>query len=215
MASSTNEPSKHIYGIDVSDTLTSRQWNCLAERNAKFAVVRSYRNAENPRTGNYGIPDTGCPSNVKYAHAAGLQFVDLYFFPVIRSKTVEEQVYESLAFLRKNNVSYRRMWLDVEGKTDQNTWYPQVNTNIDFIQLFILLMQQNQVDVGIYTGTDDWQAITNNSHLFKDVPLWWSSHGKDFASFGGWQAPAMVQYAYNTEHCGANYDSDYVDDPPA
>lgn len=195
-----------LYGLDVSDLVTPDQWQCLVtQRNAQFAVVRCYRNADN------GIPDTNCLPTVLAGWNAGLKFVDLYHFPVIRDKSAQEQVDEDLGFLFDNHVRFGRLWLDVEGSTGGDTWYPDVSENVAFIQDFVTAVQDRGVTAGIYCGTSGWDDITGNTEQFKDLPLWWSSHGATFSSFGGWTTPFMVQYAYATAHCDVSYDSDYCE----
>ena len=83
----------------------------------------------------------GRSSTVAAAWAAGLEFVDVYHFPVIRSQTAAAEVQQCLTFLSENNVKYGRLWLDVEGDTTGSTWWPNTATNVEFIQEFVTAMQ--------------------------------------------------------------------------
>jgi len=167
-------------------------------------VARSYCNDHG------GVPDLTCPNNVAGAWAAGALFVDVYHFPVINTKTAAAQAQENLQFLADHNVRYGRMWLDVEGDRTSGTWHPEQQQNVEFIQEFVTTVQAAGVVAGVYCSTDTWNDITGNTDQFAALPLWWSSHGKDYAAFGGWAAPMLVQYAYDTQKCGQEYDSDYI-----
>jgi hypothetical protein len=200
------DPSTRSYGIDVSAPVTADQWSCLAGRNCRFAVVRCYRNADG------GEPDANCPATVAGGWAAGMQAMDVYHFPVITAKTASDQATEALAFLAENDVRFGRLWLDIEGDTTSGTWSPDVTYNIDFIADFLTTVRHAGVAAGIYCSTATWTAITGNTRAFGHVPLWWSSHGATFTALGGWSAPLVIQYAYETMHCGLDYDSDYTDE---
>jgi hypothetical protein len=192
------------YGIDVNSPVSASQWTCLTEAGARFVVARAYRNSYN------GIPDPDCPANVAGAWAAGVEFVDVYHFPVINNKTPGGQAKEDLDYLAAHNVRFGRMWLDVEGNRTSGSWHADPQFNVQFIQSFVATVQAAGVVAGIYCGTEGWADITGNTTQLAAIPLWWSSHGKPFATFGGWTAPTLVQYAYDTSKCGLVYDSDYV-----
>lgn len=194
-----------IYGLDVSAPITAAQWDCVFARGARFAVVRAYRDARG------GEPDDGCPGSAAGAWAAGFTQVDVYHFPVQRTKTAAAQAGETLGFLAAHGVKFGRLWLDVEGAIDGATWWPDPDDNLRFIGEFVAAVAAAGATAGIYCSTAGWTTIAGGRTDHGDLPLWWSSHGKEFTPFGGWSAPTMVQYAYDTAHCGIVYDSDYLD----
>jgi len=193
------------YGVDDSVSVTQEQWICLVGDGARFAVVRAYRNADG------GTPDTAAPATIAAARSAGLDTIDVYLFPVADgSKTAAQQADECMSYLSAHGASYGTLWIDVEPAAATG-WSHDTATNIQFIQELIDAVQAAGGSPGIYTGTSDWQQLTGDTDQFSSVPLWWSSHDRDYTPFGGWNAPAMVQYAYDTSKCGVSYDSDYTE----
>jgi hypothetical protein len=189
------------YGADVAQPVSERGWRLLTTQHAvKFAIIRCYRNDAE------GVPDEDCPATVANALASGIADVDVYHFPVVNSKTPEQQAQESLAFLKENDVGFNRFWLDVE----TGAWNESdVSLNVDFIQRLVTAVGAADVVIGIYCSTSGWEKITGNTTQFSELPLWWSSHGAEFTAFGGWTAPAVVQFRYNQLADGIGFDGDY------
>jgi hypothetical protein len=175
-------------GVDVSTAVSKDQWQAFArQKGTEFAVARCYRNVSG------GAVDKECPSTIKAAWAAGIKAVDVYHFPVLPStKSPEQQVDESLTAL--HDVKFGRYWLDVEG----DHWPPAAEA-LDFINRFLKAIAAAGRQPGIYTGISGWKTITSDSSDCAARPLWWSSHGKAFAAFGGWAAPQMVQLRYDLQ----------------
>ncbi len=66
--------SSGIYGVDVSQATSATAFGCLKNsNNVDYAVVRCYTSR--------GVVDAACPGSVAAAHAAGIDTVDVYFFP--------------------------------------------------------------------------------------------------------------------------------------
>ncbi len=191
-----------IYGADVSEAVSPDGWQRLAAEHAvRFAIVRCYRDSAG------GIPDQDCPATVNSALAAGIDDVGVYHFPVVSTKTPEQQAQESLDFLEQNGVGFNCLWLDVE--IGRASWNEDPSVNVDFIERFVASVGDEGIQTGIYCGTAGWNEITASSTAFSTLPLWWSSHGLEFEAFGGWTSPAVIQFRYGQVTAGVSFDGDY------
>ena len=187
-----------VEGIDVSEAISESDWTTLIDNlSLDFAIVRCYRNAQG------GLVDSNCLPTLKNAQLAGLADLAVYHFPVLQSKTPEDQAAESIDLIVTNSLDITCLWLDVESGSP---WSSDVARNRDFISRFVSTVKAAGVPAGIYCGTDGWQSITGDSQMFADLPLWWSSHGHRFEDFGGWTSPDITQYLYDQRLSGISYD---------
>jgi hypothetical protein len=99
-------------GVDVSAHGDEAYWRCMTKTyDVEFAIVRAYH--------SYGAPDDNAAVTIPAAWAAGIKHVDAYIFPCLecflkRGLSGGEQVNATIAFLRKNQVKFGNLWLDVE-----------------------------------------------------------------------------------------------------
>jgi hypothetical protein len=193
---------KRTLGVDVATHVSVEQWKRFVDSGYSFAVVRCYRN-KRP-----GIVDDACPATITNAVAAGINDIDVYHYPFLK-KEPESQARATLEFLRKNEVRFNRIFLDVE-RTDTPWTTPA--KNLDFIRRFVAVLEKEQVTVGIYTDTADWKRFTDDSAEFSRLPLWWSSHGNAFKPFGGWKKPTITQIRYEQHLGGVDHDVNERDD---
>lgn len=145
-----------------------------------------------PRDVGDGEPDAACPATVAAAWTAGMTFVDVYAFPVpAGASPAAQQATELLSFLGDHQVTWGRLWLDVES----GGHWPDAAASLAFIQAYVDAVTAAGRTVGIYCSTSGWRALTGGTTAFAHLPLWWCSHGASFAPFGGWSAATLVQYA--------------------
>lgn len=134
---------------------------------------------------------------------AGLE-MEAYVFLVGESQlTAGEQVSQALDVIRGFPV--KRLWLDCE--FDRNY--------LDQMQVVDVIKQAERacmdVPAGIYTSQNWWIVASANSQAFNHLPLWdayWD--GREdmdyYHSYGGWETPAMKQFAADVNVCGINTD---------
>jgi GH25 family lysozyme M1 (1,4-beta-N-acetylmuramidase) len=77
-------------GVDVSQSVTQAQFECLKDNGYRFVIVRAYR--------NNGVIDANSAQTIKNARAAGLNQVDAYLFPCISCGDASQQVREDIRF---------------------------------------------------------------------------------------------------------------------
>ena len=79
-------------GVDVSQPVSVSEFKCLKGSGYDFAIVRAYQ--------SLGRPDPNAVHTVANAHAAGIQYVDVYIFPCPKcSKSAADQVKEMGTYL--------------------------------------------------------------------------------------------------------------------
>jgi hypothetical protein len=72
------------YGVDVSQRTYLSSWQCLAQNNYHFAIVRVYRSS--------GSVDPNGPASIEDAWAGGMSHVDGYIFPCFSCGNPAKQV---------------------------------------------------------------------------------------------------------------------------
>ncbi len=77
-------------GVDVSQSVSQAQFECLKDNGYKFVIVRAYR--------NNGVIDSNSAQTIRNARAAGLNQVDAYLFPCISCGDASQQVREEIQF---------------------------------------------------------------------------------------------------------------------
>ena len=100
------------FGVDMSTLTTLDNLKCLRQQySVNFLVMRAYR--------SYGSIDPNAKAMIQLARDAGIDFVDVYFFPC-PTKDPETQAQEMLTEL--SNSTYNNIWVDVE-----DNYNPQCN----------------------------------------------------------------------------------------
>ncbi|UJR27917.1 hypothetical protein I4U23_009177 [Adineta vaga] len=165
-------------GVDVSQKVSQEQFECLKDNGYKFIIVRIYRNS--------GVVDINSAVTIRNARAAGFNHVDGYLLPCLACNDPSQQIFETIDYLKDENVHIDRLWLDVEGE-----WQNDTDANIQFVQDLILEIKNSSIKYGICTSKSQWITITNNVSRFSfGSPLWYMQHDRDksfnrFQSFGG------------------------------
>ncbi|CAF1566998.1 unnamed protein product [Rotaria sp. Silwood1] len=189
-------------GVDVSQSVSQEQFACLKDSGYKFVIVRAYRSV--------GVVDTNSAQTIKNARAAGLNNVDAYLFPCIRCGDASQQVIETIDYLREEGARIDRLWLDIEGK-----WNNDTDINIQFVDELIKQIIILDVKYGIYTSRYQWISIMNNTTKFSsNTPLWYAHYDDDqsfhdFRLFGGWKQPSIKQFIGDVKECGVVLDKNF------
>ncbi|KAG9391077.1 Glycoside hydrolase, family 25 [Carpediemonas membranifera] len=197
-------------GFDVSyfqGAPSISDFECLVKNGyGDFAVLQAQRS-----TGAYNQYVGQTYRNVK---AAGIKYVDMYFFPSKHHDPVQ-QVHDTVAKLKADGVysSSIQMWIDVENTA---LYFSTCAENVAFLHKIIDTLHASWPGrVGMYTSESQWNPIACNSKEFADMQLWWprydgvESLSHNWASFGGWSRPAVKQYRGSVPMCGTTIDEDF------
>jgi len=192
----------HVYGVDVSEPVSTSQFSCLNAANLTFAIVRAWHST--------GTPDTSCPGTVAAAWAGGLAHVDVYMFPCYSCGDPSGQVQQAISYLQQNSVDYGMFWLDIEGAGEY--WSNNEVANQNFFEALRDEVVASGATLGIYSSASQWGPIFGSGYTGgSGYPLWYAHYDgipsfSDFESFGGWDAPNMKQFSDAGAKCGASYD---------
>ncbi|CAF2849884.1 unnamed protein product [Rotaria sp. Silwood2] len=189
-------------GVDVTQSVSQEQFECLKENGYKFVIVRAYRSV--------GVIDLNSAQTIKNARAAGLNNVDAYLFPCFSCGDAPQQVIETIDYLREEEAQIDRLWFDIEGKWDNDT-----DINIQFVDELIKQIITLDVKFGIYTSRYQWISIMNDTTKFSlDSPLWYAYYDddrsfRDYRAFGGWRQPSIKQFIGDVKECGVVLDKNF------
>lgn len=204
LGSAGTAAAKGHYGVDVSTALSSSEVSCMKSGHAvEYVCSRVY--TEDCHSDSAALP------TFKATHANHLDFQG-YHFPC-QSKSAQQQVDDSVAFLKHNGINATTIWLDIE----KANWPSDTARNTKFISDLGGRYKSHGYDVGIYTAAWSWTPITGDTHsLSSHYRLWWPAYArvpdpsfKDFSPFGGWSKPALHQFRGNQNLCGANVDASW------
>jgi hypothetical protein len=179
-----------------------------------------------------GKPDANGPANINNAWNAGFAHVDGYIFPCYSCGNPEQQVTDTVNYLKSHSieftkagelpmstkdgnstvgVSYGMLWFDIEGT---GYWSSSASNNINFLQRMVNQGKSLGVNMGIYSSSSQWSPIMGGTSQFASLPLWYAHWDagltmSDYSPFGGWSKPAMKQYAGDVSFCSAGWDKNY------
>lgn len=195
-------------GVDLATPVSVSAFECLIqERGVQFLTVRAFQS-------NCYV-DPHAADTIRSAWAAGIEGVDVYFFPSVGcSLDAVSQLDATLAHLQSHNATFNRLFFDVENWA----WSAEseCDENIEwFAPLFAHAQDLLGVErVGIYTTGRQWQQITCDSEKFSSALLWYASWNDspsfaNFVPFGGWDQPFAKQFTGNDFACDIHLDFDY------
>nr|CAD2194074.1 unnamed protein product [Meloidogyne enterolobii] len=124
-------------GVDLFELTSIDEFKCLKENlSVKFVIVRASR--------SNGYFDSNAVANIMNAWAAGINEVDIYIFPCVKPKLVENvicdnargTIIQTLNKLENNNAKFGNVWLDIEELKDKSHWYKDKTKNLEFIEAF-------------------------------------------------------------------------------
>lgn len=123
----------------------------------------------------------------------------------------------------------RRVWIDIEDVTTNKG--PQELIALTRRALEVATAASNGRSIGIYTARWYWPPRLANTSEFSYLPLWHAEYKQpvegappshvpsldEFRPYGGWERPAMWQFAGSVQLCGTNQDFnvDYENAEPA
>ena len=182
--------------VDVSHwsgEITEQQMACLRERGVRRVIAGTQRRAI-------------ARQQLEAAVAAGLE-VEAYVYLYLRAN-VARRVQAALETVE--GLPVRRLWLDAEDTTSGLTPEQMVE------RLRQARAACGEFPAGIYTGGWWWRPYTADSRAFADLPLWHARYDDrptldGFRPFGGWERPAMKQYAHNVDRCGVTVDLNWYE----
>jgi len=192
----------HVYGVDISQSVSEGSFSCLNANNLTFAIARCWH--------SNGGPDTACPGSVANAWRAGVAHVDVYMFPCYSCGDPAGQVNSALQYLSETGTTFGMYWLDVEGPVVYLSGYQGANRR--FFEALKNEVSAHGVHGGVYTSASQWEPIFGSDYTGgSDWALWYAHYDgipsfDDFRSFGGWSSPSMKQFSDAGAKCGASYD---------
>lgn len=187
-----------VKGVDVSQL--TKEFGCLHRDGYDFAIVRGFMST--------GAVDPNARASIDNAKAAGIPHIDVYLFPCVPCDDAARQADELWSALGGH---FGTVWLDIE----TFHWSSDKSRNQAFISTLASTLKAKGARVGIYTNYYNWESIVGLDWSdMKEHPLWYAHYDddasfKDFERFGGWDSPAMKQYAGSTDVCGASVDLNY------
>jgi GH25 family lysozyme M1 (1,4-beta-N-acetylmuramidase) len=167
-------------------------------------------------------------NDIRRAHAAGIEYVDVYLFPNT-DQDAGEQTRNTIQNLLNDGVLTNNMvWMDVEGP---GYWTSDCGTNANFLRTMIATVDSmykgsaavsshphksscgRSTCVGIYSSASQWNPIMCGDGSFGGYDLWYAHYDdddtfNDFSPFGGWGHPAIKQFEGTTGICGTSIDMD-------
>jgi hypothetical protein len=219
--SSSGSNGEGRYGVDVAFFHDAATFQCLRENyDVSFATVRAHH--------SWGGVDLNAPRTVAAAWAGGLTNVDVYLFPCSFGRSAAYQVNSTLAFLESENVTFGRVWLDIEWNFTPGCEWNSTDwrVNCDFLgQLVDAVVARGRM-VGIYVGLAFWeQYMAMKCEIAKDYPLWYARYDNDpknyndFRPYGGWTAPNVKQFSggwmnKTNNICNVDCDQDWSEHYP-
>lgn len=190
-----------FYGVDVSQKYDASHFKCLRDLNLRFAIVRCYQSV--------GHVDPNCASNVKAAHAGGMDSVHAYMFPCPKCGNPSGQMKDLLAYWQANKVDVKRLWLDIEGA---QYWLGDTQKNRAFYTALVDTCRSLNLVCGVYSSSSQWSAIFGSGFSYgSEYPLWYAHYDNtpsfdDFHEFGSWSKPTIKQFSDKGSKCGVSYD---------
>lgn len=185
-------------GIDVSAYVDT--WSCIKSSGYDFAIIRGYQ--------SFGVVDPNAARTIANAKAAGIAYVDTYFFPCVPCGNPASQADTFWAAL---GGTFGMVWLDIEVAQ----WSTSAAENQNFIAELANALAAKGASIGVYTNLYNWSTIVGSGWSgMSKYPLFYAHYDdnpsfSDFEAFGGWSRPAIKQYNGNVALCSANVDLDW------
>ena len=226
-------------GVDLSVATTLADWQCLmSDHNVTYAIIRAYRSV--------GQVDSNCGNTIHSAAEAGVKDLGVYMFPCmptspysqnngIACASAEQQVLDTVKFLRENNVIVKRqpmskpeleeypkdgvvvnrVWLDIEDESPSKYYDADPVKNQEFIAQIVTQLESMHIPVGIYTTKTYWQNIMGNIEGYGKYPLWYPRYDdvaslEFFVPFADFMEVKIKQTAGDSGFCSiSQVDTDY------
>jgi hypothetical protein len=198
------------FAVDFGVSASLSTLQCLYQQGYNAVFIQVY----GPTNGG-SVNNAGCQSVIN-SYSANLG-TEIYITPATSGKSGQQQFDEAFNAMKASGINVKSIWLQV---TSPINWPNNVQTNVNLIQSFINRATSYGIRSGIYTNWYDWQQITGAYTGFQSARLWyWNALGQgpnaeapanfdDFRSFGGWNSPAVKQFALNEALCGLTVNRD-------
>ncbi|KAL7715718.1 lysozyme [Entamoeba marina] len=194
------------YGTDMSSLVSVDSFKCLKDKGYTFAIPRCWR--------SYGVWDDSCAQTCSNAHDAGIDPVDVYFYPCVSCGNAAGQVSTFWNKIISYGVECRLVWFDIEG-----TWTSSYSANIDFFEEMMNQARKIGINHGVYVSTHYWSTLFGSDYVYpyaSSTPLWYPHYDNnpsfsDFVAFGGFTTPSIKQYKGTTSLCSASVDLSYTE----
>jgi GH25 family lysozyme M1 (1,4-beta-N-acetylmuramidase) len=202
LAAQPSWPTKH-YGVDVSQPVSTSEWQCLLQQGLEFGIVRVFRS-----TGNV---DPAAVQTIADGHKAGVR-MDGYMFPCPKCGTSgADQVGALMKHLNSSGAVIGTLWFDIEESTPY--WTSSHSLNQQFFASLLHGAAQHGVVAGVYSNWVQWPAIFGSFNVPSQVPLWYPHYDgqptfNDFKPFGGFSRSDVVikQFSDKGAKCSSSYD---------
>uniref|UniRef100_A0A914Z657 Lysozyme n=1 Tax=Panagrolaimus superbus TaxID=310955 RepID=A0A914Z657_9BILA len=197
------------FAVDITAYGSASTFQCLYQQGYNAVFIQAY----SPASG--GSINPNLIQNLNNAAASRLGN-EIYVTPAT-GKSGSTQFDTVFNKLKNSGINVRSIWLQV---TSPINWSNNVQTNANLIQSFVSRANSNGISAGIYTNWYDWQQITGAYTGFQSSRLWyWNALGQgpnaesaatfdDYRPFGGWNSPAVKQFALNEALCGLTLNRD-------
>eukprot|EP00030_Apusomonadida_sp_AF-17_P004239 a508717_204.p1 GENE.a508717_204~~a508717_204.p1 ORF type:complete len:309 (-),score=128.10 a508717_204:45-932(-) len=189
------------FGGDVTQPVSTSQFDCLAADNGNFVVARVF-------DGSSGVDSTGA-ATLAAAQVAGLLSVEGYMIPCQScSWSAASQVNATVAALNKAGVFHVDiLWVVVD---ESSEWSSNMNENANFISAIINAANELGLTVGFGTDHTAWTQIVSQVYSASQYLLWYQGHDgqpnfNDFVPFAGWTKPFRKRFAFNITTCDVTY----------
>ena len=102
-------------------------------------------------------------------------------------------------WIRQQGVRFGMLWFDVE--QCNSCWHSDLADNMSYLTEAVQAAVAEGVSVGIYSSNYEWcQTVGCDATGLQQYPLWYANWDgaksfSDFEPFGGWEKPAIKQYA--------------------
>ncbi|KAG0641637.1 glycoside hydrolase superfamily [Tuber brumale] len=203
-----------VKALDLSSPQGTSVWTCVQGQSFLKAVPRLYQEA--CLLG--GRIDPNFIKSYNQIRASGITNIDGYFFPCTglrhNCKSPQEQVNEIVHFLAAEDISVKRLWLDLEPPSPSSPcqgWNYGTTLNIALAMEFVTAIKATGLEWGIYANGNQWATMfgSRGVDIASDLPLWavqWDgvpTLGSVTTFMGGWTRAFAKQYGRSTGGCAA------------
>lgn len=176
----TKKNNEHSIGIDVSEWNGTVNWD-ITQNYIDYAIIRICDFCNKDENGNY-ILDKKFKENIEKCNELDIP-VGVYAYT--RATNNGEALKEAnfvLNAIKDYQVQYP-VYYDIESSKHKEMLNSNPDKVINIVETFCKTIEKANYYVGIYTGDDMMQILTNNSKKLGEYDKWVARYGKNEASF--------------------------------
>lgn len=204
-------PTGAVYGVDVSETVSTSTASCLKSAGVSMVIARAFHST--------GTIDTSACSTLNNAKTESIAYRDVYMFPCPTcSASASSQLSTMTSYLKTScNSSWSgTIWLDIEGS---QYWLGSYSSNQAWYESLVDACTSSGYTCGVYGSKSQWQELFGSSTYSygSALPLWYAHYDNsasfsdyDSYAFGGWSSPFMKQYEGDVYQCSQGVDKNYA-----